>query len=459
MSDPTTFLGLAANEAFLLNDQVERASLLSDIAGGYVALGEFTNARATAGSARSIATTIDDPASRVRALLTLVPVYAEIGVGAAEEILREVLQILEDAEADTIRATLLPRVVDAALLGGERTRFAVREAVDLTLIVIEPSLRADALASIGTLYQESGIGLSVTGLIQQAIPAVRSVDSELLQLSLFSRLAVLAFTAGEQALANRLSDIALKLTTHVSGRLNQEQQQFLLETIQNFERIGKSEFAPELSRFVVGGVPTGDVPPVGDELSEPIPESTLALDAPESQLAATVGLAQRLYDEGRVQDVTPLLSFGQELVLEAPDLQSRLNLMRTLVLLRVNLDQIEPITELLNGARDEYLRGMIGLFAADALIAQNRFGLADDFLVISLLASDETSFLADALRERIARRFAETGSVRLAIRTIERISDPVLRARATTSLAVIAEPAGLVTPILRADLASALASR
>jgi len=452
-------LGLAVREAFSLDDQVERASLLAEVAGGYVALGEFTNARSTAGSARSIAATIEDAPSRVRALLALVPVYAEIGGSAAREILEEVLQILEDAEADTLRAMLLPIVVDVALLGGERTRFAVREAVDLALIIIEPSLRADALATIGTLYQGSGIGLSVTGLIQQAIPAVRSIDSELVQLSLFSRLAILAFTAGEQPLANRLSEIAFGLTGELQDALNDEQEHLLLETVQNFQQIGRTEFAPRLAPFVGDVAGTADAPTPEDGLQQAVPESIVALGSREAQVAAAIGLAQRLYENGRDDEIISLLDLAQALFVEAPDLQGRLNLTRSLVSLRVAFDQIVEVTELINAAKDQYLRGMIGLFAADALITQNRFGLADDFLVISLLASDETSFLGDALRERIVRRFAETGSVRLAIRTIERIGDPVLRARATTSLAVIAEPAGLVTPILRADLASVLASR
>ncbi len=337
--------------------------------------------------------------------------------------------------------------------------FAVREAVDLALIIIEPSLRADALATIGTLYQGSGIGLSVTGLIQQAIPAVRSIDSELVQLSLFSRLAILAFTAGEQPLANRLSEIAFGLTGELQDALNDEQEHLLLETVQNFQQIGRTEFAPRLAPFVGDVAGTADAPTPEDGLQQAVPESIVALGSREAQVAAAIGLAQRLYENGRDDEIISLLDLAQALFVEAPDLQGRLNLTRSLVSLRVAFDQIVEVTELINAAKDQYLRGMIGLFAADALITQNRFGLADDFLVISLLASDETSFLGDALRERIVRRFAETGSVRLAIRTIERIGDPVLRARATTSLAVIAEPAGLVTPILRADLASVLASR
>ena len=114
---------------------------------------------------------------------------------------------------------------------------------------------------------------------------------------------------------------------------------------------------------------------------------------------------------------------------------------------------------MLLSAPDEYIRGSVAVRAANRLIDEGRLGLADDFLTIALIASDEATYLADGLRQQIVPGFAQTGSIRLAIRTIERIDDELLRARSVAELAVLAEPAGLVTPIYRADLASVLASR
>jgi hypothetical protein len=120
------------------------------------------------------------------------------------------------------------------------------------------------------------------------------------------------------------------------------------------------------------------------------------------------------------------------------------------------LDRTTTVREYLRQFEVPYFRGLIAVAVAELLISEGRQGVADDFLVDALLEADNSDALADGLREKIARGFSRSGNYTLAIRTIERMSDPFLRARAVAFLGYFADPNGGLSESQERDLRSVL---
>ena len=466
VQDPSTFLGLATTVVFELPDELDRAELFARLASAYLEIGDETSAGAVADRARRSATAAGDGEESLRARLALVPTYSIIASSTAVGILESVLSVLEQRADDVLRASLIPLVIDNALASGEPARFALREAVDLSYIILDPAQRARTLIDVATLYQQSGIGLSVTALIQQAIPAVRSVPSRYAQAALLGELAVLADTAGDTALASRLVDIAERSLQSAGGGASADERARLIHAARTFGALG-DRAAVEL---IAGLLPQGTerllvelelaslIPlegPRAERLTE-LSDQLTAIDSATDRARGLIALAEAALADGATDLSLASAATVQRLVAGSEDLQADESLVERLIALRVAQNEIEAVTELMNAAETPYIRGLMAVYAADALIAAERLTLAEDFLVVGLLAGDETTFLADSLRQLLAERLARAGSIRLAIRTVERMDDPLLRARAVVSIAVVAEPAGMTTPLHRADLASVL---
>ena len=120
------------------------------------------------------------------------------------------------------------------------------------------------------------------------------------------------------------------------------------------------------------------------------------------------------------------------------------------------LDRTDILREHLQRVDDPYLRGLIYVAVAELLIDEGQQGVADDFLVDALLEADSSDLLSDGLRERIVQGFARSGNYSLAIRTVERMSDPALRARAVALLGFHADPNGGLSDSQLSDLREVL---
>ncbi len=470
VADETTFLGLAVAEASRLTDQLARAELYRQITLGYQAIGDEASMRSVAGAGLQLARAAGATEQSIRVRLGLAPQLAAAGEDAsARDALEAGLQFVSSVDDPGVRADLLPLLVQSALRSDEPARPILRRSVDEAYVIDDPEYRAEALIRIAEVYQGAETFLSVTSFIHQASPAVRSVAGRFRRAQLFARLADLAERSGEAVLAARLISSATEEIDRQGGPTSEDESEHLVTTVTHVARLGRREDALRFVELFA-------LPHDGVRAMIGIAEAAQTDAARLNHLRHASQLAQRVEDTPHFVDVHIRLAAAYDqaavppranehidraaqVLASAPDLYARIELPGELVQVLVRMDRLQSVREILLQAPDEYVRGAVAVRAAEQLIADGRLGLADDFLTIALIASDEAAYLADPLRRAIVAGFARTGSIRLAIRTVERITDALQRAEAVTVLAVVAEPTGAVIPIYRADLASVLASR
>ena len=455
-------------EARRVDDSLIRAELYAELAVGYRAVGDPAGTASLARAAIEVAREMAPSEPGVRVLLRSAVLLAEFDDReAALRVFDSALGFASGAEPPRSTGTVLVDLVEAALAVGEIGRPVLREALDLVYVIPDNAIRADTIISIAGLYQAGGVGLSVTGLIQQAMPAVRSLPNRYLRADFYGRLARLSSGAREDALTERLVRYSLDEVTRAGGPASAEDQRFVVDLISSLVTVGASDAADRALASLPGAYfrvlgllarangADADAPALRSQAAELV--KTLTDD--QQRIDAVTRLGESYLAADDRERARSLADEAGALLLLDPSNFTRVGLVSALARLHVKLDQFEPVQRQLLGVEDGYIRGLVAVAAADTLIGSGQYGLADEFLIAGLVASDETTYLADDVRERVVHGFARTGSVRLAIRTVERMRDPVARARAVTRLAVTAEPAGQVTPILRADLASVLAAR
>lgn len=449
-----------------------RAELYGRIAEGYFALGDETSMLSLASTALALSRSVGATEESIRSRLPLAPLLAAAGDDTqALAALESALEFAAATQDPRLRADLLPRIVESALRSDEPARPVLRRAVDEVYIIEDPEQRAEALIRIGELYQTGGATLSVTGLIQQAIPATRSARSPWTRADLFTRLSLLAGSTNEQRLAGRLRENAVADVEHAVAPQTDEESELLVRVIERLALMGETDTARRfVERLESPYYRARGLIAIGESLDTPAAR-LVQLDAARELLVLVeptplaVDIHLRLAtaylssSPPATTQAVPQLQAAADLIVSERSIYSRIEPAARLAELLVRVDGLQAIRELLLVAPDAYIRGAVAERAAGELIAEGRLGLADDFLTVALVASDEATYLADGLRQGIVSGFSQTGSIRLAIRTIERMDDELLRARAVAELAVNAEPAGLVTPIYRADLASVLSGR
>lgn len=465
VEDTSTFLGLAVVEASRVPDELVRADLYATIAGGYLATGAFQDALAVAQEGFLLVSESSESLEAIEIGLKLAPVLAATGDDQrVTEALETAVSFAARVDNSATEARLIPQIVTSGIGSGELARPLLRRAVDEVFVIEDPRLRAETLIDIGERYQESDANLSATNLIQQAIPAVRSIGESDVRAHLFARLAILAEESGETELSARLATNSVRELDEFPTDPDGER---LVQTARLLSELGRHADASVLAEqltdpaFAVRARTAAArfAPPViarenlaAAERIVPEISDPAAFVRAEIELAggfAHVGLAAMAIT--RAENAMGRLSIE-------PTLYSGVDLPSLLAELYVRLDRVELIRDLLLLGGDPYVRGAVAIAGADALAADTRFGVADDLYTIALIASDETTYLADALRQSIVRGFATTGSIRLAIRTVERMEDQLIRARAVAFLAATAEPGGNVTALYRADLASVLST-
>ncbi len=470
VADETTFLGLAVVEASRLPDELARAELYRQITLGYQATGDEASMRSVAGAGLQLARAAGPTEQSIRVRLGLAPLLAAAGEDAsAQDALEAGLRFVSSAEDPEVRAELVPLLVHSALRSDEPARPILRRSVEEAYVIDDPEHRAEALIRIAEVYQAAETFLSVTSFIHQASPAVRSVPGRFTRAQLFARLADLAERSGEAVLAARLISSAIEEVDMGGGPTSEDESRHLVTTVTQVAGLRRRDDALRLVELFA-------LPQDAVRAMIGISEAAQTRAARLDHLRHASQLAQRVEDTAQFTAVHIRLAAAYyrvaassranehadraaQVLASAPDLYAGIELPGELAQVLVRMDRLQAVRELLLQAPDEYVRGAVSVRAAEQLIADGRLGLADDFLTIALIASDEATYLADSLRRAIVAGFARTGSIRLAIRTVERMTDARLRAEAVTVLAVVAEPTGAVIPMYRADLASVLATR
>ena len=468
--DDTTFLSLAVRQASRVTNQLARAELYRRIAVGYLAIEDEASMHSLATAALQLTRAVRVTEEGIIVQLGLAPLLATAGDDvSALSALEAGLVFGSTADDPLVRAKILPLVVQSALGSDEPARPILRRTVDEVYIIEEPGFRAEALIRIAELYQGGGASLPVTGFLNQAIPAVRSTNGHVLRALYFTRLAELASVTGEESLAVRLLSSAITEIDEGEPPAGEDDSGRLVAVIAQLARLGRPEDALRFvdlfaDRFhaaralIEVAALTASPAERFDHLGR-ASEHARQIEDTARFVDAHIRLAEAYQRSAAWQQAVRHGDRAAQVLATAPALYSQVELPGHLAEVFVALDRLQSVRELLLHAPGEFERGAVSVRAAFRLIADGRLGLADDFLTIALIASDEASRSADELRLEIVAGFARTGSIRLAIRTIERMTIELLRAQSVAELAVEAEPAGLITPIYRADLASVLSSR
>lgn len=470
VADESTFLGLAVRQVSDLTDPLARAELYGTIARGYLEVADEESARSLVLTGLELARSAGATEESVRARLALAPVLAATGEDAAlTAILDGALAYARDVAEPPARAQLLPVIVSAAQRSGEPARPFLRSTVDEVFVIEDPALRARALVDVARLYQQGTAALSVTGLIQQAIPAVRSIRAPYARAAFFAELAELAAATAETQLAQRMvENLRDELSAAPPVQTDAEHAQ-LLVVVRSLGSTGEIDFGREVAasiadpwyrtRALVSVARFTASRSARLDLLDRARRAATQIEHGARSVSARVEVGAGYLDANVPAPALEAVEAARSVVESDREVYARIEPAAEVARLLVRLDRIQTVRTLLLGAPDAYVRGAVAVRAAEQLIEDGRLGLADDFLTIALVSSDESTYLQDGLRTQVVSGFAQTGSVRLAIRTIERMDDEVLRARAVADLAVRTEPAGLVTPLYRADLASVLARR
>ena len=465
VEDPGSLLGLAAQEASRIDDELARADLYVTIAEGYALAADLELSAFMSEAAAALVEARAQTTEGMSILIRTAPLAAAAGDDeAAVRALSAAVDFVSQVNNPVVERNLLPSIVRSGIDSGEAARGSLRAAVDEVYVIEDALLRAEALLAIGDVFLTRDVALSPVGLIHQASPAVRAVQDSVARADLFAQLAVLARRAGETDLSGRLASSAL---TELEQTDRYAPSAELVRVVALLSDLGRGESVIALAdrvrdpytalRMLIAAI-TG-IPQ--ERARENLEKADLILATivdPAEFVQAEIDVANGWISIGdRSQARVHAEQANGRLSIE-PSLYSTLELPSRLAELYVRMGDVDRVRDLLLLAGDPYVRGAVSTTAGDALRREGSFGVADDFYTIALVASDETTYLADALRQGIVPGFAATGSLRLAIRTIERIQDELIRARAVASLAVIAEARGDVESVIIADLSSVLAS-
>ncbi len=463
VTDISSYLGLAAEEASSVVQVLERSLLYSTIAEGFVGSSDLENGVLMAQAAFDLVALEPTNSAAVEVLIRVAPLFSASGDdNSAILSLTSAVQYVSSTADSTIQATLLPRIVESGIDSGEAARDILRVAVDEVYVIEDPVRRAEALIAIGDVFQARDTALSPVGLIHQASPAVRAGTDPIERADLFARLATLALVAGEPELSMRLAESAHR---ELEGVERYEPSPQLIRAVRLLSALGFGERMTILADrvrdpftairlLIAANDGLGRSASIANLERADLILSTIV--DPAEFVLAEIDIGHGWLSAGTTRIALEHAESANGRLAIEPTLYSTLELPTRLAQLYVEIGDVERARDLLLLAGDAYVRGAVAIETANALVRAGSLGLADDFYTIALIASDETTYLADALRAEIVPGYARTGSLRLAIRTIERIQDELVRARAVAAFAVIASDGTPPSPLIVADLASVL---
>lgn len=450
-------------------DRLLGAEVLARAARGYADAGFLSDSSVAADAAEQMLESMPSSPETLAAYLRLAAVFSDIerSKDAVALLKRSVGIALTFTEHD--RASAYVEIVTTALAGSDETRSTVRGTVDQVYIIEDPLLRAHTLAAIAEAYQSSGVGLSVIGLIQQAIPAVRSADDRYQRALLFARLAVLSHKSGETTTSESLIANTVAELDTLRSIESVANEQSIANTAAYLAAAGQREMALSyVSALSNPGVQIDAVVRIAATQADPVARRATLVSAEEraAELEPTsvyvwaiVRLANEHIAIGDESDASRLVDRATSLLSDETATRDDAALVSAIVNLQARLNRLEAASRLIATVVDPYIRGELLLTVASELISQRRGGEADDFLLSAFEAAGETTYLANNLIARVAAGFAANRSYGLAVRAIEHIDDPTLRLRAAAELGYHAVVLGGMRDTTREELRLTLSGR
>ncbi|MEE8440166.1 MAG: hypothetical protein V3S41_00470 [Spirochaetia bacterium] len=468
LSASSTALATAVALAEEVPDPARRAEVLAIITEGFLQTQNRADALQVVAEAARLVNDIPISTDVVRLQLWIAELLlAADEADVARRLIVEATTFTQTLRDEAVRADLLPVIVQAAIVGEDDTRDLLPAAVDPVYIIEDTSLRAQTFIAIAEAYQLVGVGQSVVGLIQQAIPAIRSVADPFRRAFLFAGLSSRAVAAGEHDLARALVEDAEEQL--IDGMVNADPDPDTVAAVLQAvtrER-GGSEAMLSISAFrdrharAVGYLAVAVAEGAGSsaELALGLAvESAYYIADPDSYGTLMTSISHAYLSMGLRAESLETAEYAAARLSENQTAMSNAETLGRLAGVYALLDRTDLLRRYLRQIEAPYLHGLILVAVAELLIDEGQQGVADDFLVDALLEADNSDFLSDSLREKIVREFARSGNYSLAIRTVERMSDPSLRAKAVAFLGFHADPNGGLSDSQLRDLQEVLES-
>jgi hypothetical protein len=457
-------LALAVRAASRVTDPLQRSAVLATVARGFERGDNVADAQVVADEAVRILAPEAGSLDVIRLRLEIAELLLRIeDTEAARGLIAAATAYAREVRDEQERALLLVRIVEAAIVDPDSTRDLLPAVVDEVYVIEDTRRRAEALIEIAEAYQEVGVGQSVTGLIHQSVPAIRSIPDPNARARFFARVSRRAYAANEMELGDRLVNDAFRELEAAGEDAEPESIRMVAAVV---ARSGAPERALEFTAGVADpyGRALGYLS-VAEELvgqgsvllllEEATAEAEFVEDTAEyvAVLAGVAGVYNRVRLSGaalRIADNAASRIFD-----DAPA-SGRAELLGQLAPVYVAADRLEALRRNISGLGDAYSRSALSISVARLLAEAGREGFADDFLVDALLEADQAEFLSGGLRRDIAVGFALTGNDSLAVRSVERIEEPLLRAEAVAGVGYHAYWRGDLSDPLRAELEAVL---
>lgn len=459
-NDTTSALRAALDVSSSVVELAQRAEIHISVARAYATHGDseaaLADGRSVADSARELLTRVGATVRSTAQLVDLARVYLLLEDEATARLLiEEILLRFELGNPVDLPVSTLVETVSAGLDGGEALRDVVRRAIEQVYVVADPGDRARVLLRIAEIYQDEGVGQSVTALLQQAMPALRGLASPWERAEGFSRAALRHHRSGDEAAALRVaSDAVAQLSSGASGSIQVAQFRVAVSNLARARAFEQAQHAIDLE-------PNGSNRAIllaelaaGYRLANRPRDAVATLESARSASleegsGAAVPLA-RIAEEfvalGRLERAHRVAEEAVYFAASATVAVTPLETLERLAAVYSSVDELDQLREYLVQLPDRKRRIAVALAAAQPLIAARLRGVADDLLVYALLQVPEEESDRDQQLFQIAESFARNQSFVFSMRAIERIGDAYHFARALSVLGGAVLEARAMTP-------------
>ena len=372
-----TVLARATREVGALGDPAEQVAIFETIAEGMRRAGNTTDARAVAREAVRLARELPATPEGVELRLALAAVLLRLEEPAlARELIRGATDYARGVLEEPIRAELLVSIVESALTSVEDTRDLLPAIVDEVYVIENADLRATTLIAVAETYQRVGVGQSVAGLINQAIPAIRSVQNANRRALLFARVSFRALEAGDLELAVDLIDDATEQLTEGETEVSRDTAEIVVRALTATDQTDRA------ARLVSGSdsptVRAAGYLSIARELSRAGPATQVleqAVTAAEEVSDAgqyvdlMVGIAMEYQRRGLRGAAARVGGYAASRARGQPGIANQLQELEGLARVYAAADQLAEIRSFISEIADPYVRSVLSVTVAERLRA------------------------------------------------------------------------------------------